>query len=83
VIVPQCFDLWFSVVVYIIQFVSARWLAAGTVCVLGTADANGEAALLRVIQRYAKETAHEPKVFCGTSPGAAHFGVLRVKRRRL
>lgn len=54
---------------------------AGTVCVLGRADKRGEAALSRVVARYAEENRHAPKVFSGSSAGASAFGSLRLQRR--
>ena len=48
--------------------------SGGTVAVLGLASA--EAAVSRVVQRYAAETGHAPYVFTGSSSGAAAFGVL-------
>lgn len=53
----------------------------GTVCVVGTADSKGEAALQRVTEQYASETGYEPQVFEGTSEGATKFGVLWVVKR--
>lgn len=54
---------------------------AGTVCVLGVAGPRGEAALQRVVQLYRQERRHEPKVFRGSSAGAAAFGYLVLRRR--
>ncbi len=55
---------------------------AGTVCVLGSADAAGEAALARVVERYAQSTGgYQAQVFSGSSPGATKFGVLRLRRK--
>lgn len=54
---------------------------AGTVCVLGVAGPRGEAALQRVVQRYSLERRYEPKVFRGSSAGAAEFGHLVLRRR--
>lgn len=53
----------------------------GTVCVLGVAGPRGEAALQRVVQRYSLERRYEPKVFRGSSAGAAEFGHLVLRRR--
>ena len=56
---------------------------AGTVCVLGSADSAGEAALARVVERYAQSTGgYRAQVFSGSSPGATKFGVLRLRRKR-
>ncbi|KAL4434317.1 hypothetical protein ABPG75_000758 [Micractinium tetrahymenae] len=54
----------------------------GTVCVLGVAGPRGEAAFQRVVQRYSQERRYEPKVFRGSSAGAAEFGHLVLRRRR-
>lgn len=53
---------------------------AGTVCVLGVAGPRGEAAFTRVVQRYSLERRYEPKVFRGSSAGAADFGYLVLRR---
>jgi L-arabinokinase len=54
----------------------------GTVCVLGVAGAAGEAALARVVERYAQSTGgYRAQVFRGSSPGAARFGALRLRRK--
>ena len=50
--------------------------SGGTVAVLG--DQTSRAAIERVVDRYAKETCHQPYVFSGSSPGALAFGSLRV-----
>ncbi|PSC73262.1 L-arabinokinase-like isoform X1 [Micractinium conductrix] len=55
--------------------------SGGTVCVLGVAGPRGEAALQRVVQRYSHERQYTPKVFRGSSAGAAAFGHLRLRRR--
>ncbi|GLC38948.1 hypothetical protein PLESTB_000464600 [Pleodorina starrii] len=49
----------------------------GTVCILGEAGPEGEAAVLRVVEAYERERGVEPgavKVFRGSSPGAADVG---------
>ena len=49
---------------------------------LGEAGPSGEAALARVVESYAQSTGgYRAQVFSGSSPGAAHFGVLRLRRR--
>jgi L-arabinokinase len=53
--------------------------SGGTVAVLGRADA--QSTVMEIAERYAGETAHAPQVFSGSSPGAAAFGHLRLKRR--
>ena len=53
---------------------------AGTVCVLAQASERGEGAVQQVVRRYAEETGHQPKVFQGSSAGAAQFGHLRLRR---
>lgn len=55
---------------------------AGTVCVLGSADSAGEAALARVVERHAQSTGgYRAYVYLGSSPGATKFGVLRLRRK--
>lgn len=55
-------------------------LFPGTVCILGQNDAEGEAALSRVIEKYSRETGgFQPPIFEGSSMGAAKFGALRVR----
>lgn len=53
--------------------------SGGTVCVLGRAGARGEAAVLRVVERYKRVMGGvEPYLFRGSGPGASAFGTLRV-----
>jgi galactokinase len=52
--------------------------SGGTVAVLGRADA--QASVINIAERYAQETGRAPQVFSGSSPGAATFGHLRLKR---
>lgn len=54
--------------------------SGGTVAVLG--DQTSRAAIDRVVDRYAKETGHQPYVFNGSSPGALAFGCLRFSIAR-
>ncbi len=51
--------------------------SGGTVAVLGRAEAQDAVEAIAV--RYAQETGHQPVVFAGSSPGAAAFGVLRLR----
>ena len=44
----------------------------GTVAVLGRRDASG--AIAHIVDAYEKETGYRPRVFAGSSPGAAAFG---------
>jgi hypothetical protein len=37
--------------------------------------------LLQLKQRYKQATGHSPYIFEGSSPGAAQFGHLRIRRR--
>lgn len=53
----------------------------GTVCVIGRADDEGEAAVQRVVQRYAEETGHVAQIFAGSSGGVIKFGALRLSRQ--
>lgn len=53
----------------------------GTVCILGEEGPEGEAAVARVVRRYAAERGVKPeevKVFRGSSPGAAEVGPMTV-----
>ena len=53
---------------------------AGTVCILGRDDKEGEEALARVVAAYSKETGgFAPTMFNGSSMGAAAFGRLRIR----
>ena len=54
--------------------------SGGTVCVLGDNSQQAADAVRSIAERYAKQTGHAPYVFRGSSPGAADFGFLRVKR---
>jgi galactokinase len=53
----------------------------GTVCILGVAGEAGEEAVQALVDSYAAETGHQPKVFSGSSLGASQFGHLRLCRR--
>lgn len=53
--------------------------SGGTVAVLGRADA--QATVLDIAERYATETGRTPQIFSGSSPGAAAFAHLGLKRR--
>jgi galactokinase len=53
--------------------------SGGTVAVLGRPEAASR--VREIAERYAMETGHPPVVFSGSSPGAAHFGHVRVRRR--
>ena len=56
---------------------------SGTVCVLGAAGEHGEAALQDILTQYAMSTGgYKAQVFSGSSPGAALFGHLRIRRRQ-
>jgi len=52
--------------------------SGGTVAVLGRADA--QSSVMEIAERYMSETARAPLIFSGSSPGAARFGHLRLKR---
>ncbi|KAI3438985.1 hypothetical protein D9Q98_001398 [Chlorella vulgaris] len=54
--------------------------SGGTVCILAAAGPRGDAAVQRIVQRYASESLYAPKVFQGSSAGAAEFGHLRLRR---
>jgi galactokinase len=51
--------------------------SGGTVAVIGRADA--EPAIVEIARDYANATGHRPYVFSGSSPGAAHSGVVRLR----
>lgn len=53
---------------------------AGSVCILGAATAEAEAAVQRIVSRYAEETGFKPYEFRGTSIGASRFGHVRAMR---
>lgn len=54
--------------------------SGGTAAVLGKKNAEAEAEIERVAAEYERQTGHRPHVFKGSSPGAAAFGVLRIKK---
>ncbi|HEU4834204.1 MAG TPA: galactokinase family protein [Pyrinomonadaceae bacterium] len=54
--------------------------SGGTVAVLG--DQTSRAAVERVAASYANETAHQPYIFNGSSPGCLAFGHLRLSNAR-
>mmetsp|Transcript_18960 Transcript_18960/g.52888 ORF Transcript_18960/g.52888 Transcript_18960/m.52888 type:complete len:390 (-) Transcript_18960:254-1423(-) len=53
--------------------------SGGTVCILGTSEPGGEAAVKQVQQEYQQRTGHHPLCFRRSSMGASTFGQLRVK----
>ena len=52
--------------------------SGGTVAVLARRGASAEEAVARIAEQYAAETGRAIKLFSGSSPGAASFGVLRL-----
>jgi galactokinase len=52
--------------------------SGGTVAILSRRDS--APVVERVTEKYAGETGHQPHVFCGSSPGSAEFGHLRLIR---
>ena len=52
--------------------------SGGTVAILARSDAGG--AVARVAELYRGQTGHAPIIFAGSSPGAARFGHLRLRR---
>ena len=54
---------------------------SGSVCILGAATAEAEAAVQRILSKYAEETGFNPYEFRGTSIGASRFGHIRLMRR--
>ncbi|KAI7840483.1 hypothetical protein COHA_005784 [Chlorella ohadii] len=55
----------------------------GTVGILAVAGPAGDAAVQRVVQRYAAETGGQPHLFQGSSSGAVAFGSLRIQRKSI
>jgi L-arabinokinase len=51
--------------------------SGGTVAILGRRGA--DEAVAAIAAEYAAETGHQPTIFAGSSPGAAQFGVLKLK----
>jgi L-arabinokinase len=56
--------------------------SGGTVCILGLATPEGQAAVEAVAAQYAAETGHVAKVFAGSSMGAADFRTIKVRRKQ-
>jgi L-arabinokinase len=52
--------------------------SGGTVAILGRREAHG--AVQQVADQYARLTGYRPLIFSDSSPGAAHFGHLRLKQ---
>jgi galactokinase len=52
--------------------------SGGTVAVLGRQEA--QSSVMEIAERYERATGRTPQVFSGSSPGAAAFGHLRLKR---
>jgi L-arabinokinase len=52
--------------------------SGGTVAVLARRDSGAEATVAAIAERYARDTGRTARVFSGSSPGAAAFGVLRL-----
>ena len=53
--------------------------SGGTVAVLGRREAR--ASVEEVAREYARRTVHQPLVISGSSPGAAEFGYLKLKKQ--
>lgn len=49
-------------------------------CILGAATEEGQAAVDAIAAEYRDATKHRPMVFEGSSPGAAAFGTLQIRR---
>ena len=71
-----------SVLCYCDFTTNVRLLHAGTVCILGEASPEAEAAVQRIVTRYRDSTGHSPHEFRGSSAGAASFGHLLLRRRQ-
>ncbi|RLN11821.1 hypothetical protein C2845_PM09G23270 [Panicum miliaceum] len=55
--------------------------SGGTVCVIGKNCARSSEEILEIQQRYKAATGYLPILFDGSSPGAAKFGYLKIRRR--
>lgn len=53
--------------------------SGGTVCIIGEACDEAEAAVARLLAEYTRRTGREPYVVTGSSIGAVEFGVRRVR----
>lgn len=51
----------------------------GTVCILGEAGPEAQAAVEKLVAQYSSEVGQAPKVFEGSSSGAVQFGHLVVR----
>ncbi len=51
--------------------------SGGTVAVLGAKGADEE--IQKIAERYERKTGYRPRIFSGSSPGAAEFGHLKLK----
>ncbi|KAF8772151.1 hypothetical protein HU200_006149 [Digitaria exilis] len=56
--------------------------SGGTVCVIGKNCARSSEEIAEIQQRYKAATGYLPILFDGSSPGAAKFGYLKIRRRR-
>ncbi|CAN6220188.1 unnamed protein product [Urochloa humidicola] len=55
--------------------------SGGTVCVIGKNCARSSEEIFEIQQRYKAATGYLPILFDGSSPGAAKFGYLKIRRR--
>ncbi|CAN6192994.1 unnamed protein product [Urochloa humidicola] len=55
--------------------------SGGTVCVIGKNCARSSEEIAEIQQRYKAATGYLPILFDGSSPGAAKFGYLKIRRR--
>ncbi|KAG0472232.1 hypothetical protein HPP92_016778, partial [Vanilla planifolia] len=56
--------------------------SGGTVCVIGRNCLRSSEEIFEIQQRYRSATGYLPFIFDGSSPGAAKFGYLKIRRRR-
>nr|CAB3494936.1 unnamed protein product [Digitaria exilis] len=56
--------------------------SGGTVCVIGKNCARSSEEIVEIQQRYKAATGYLPILFDGSSPGAAKFGYLKIRRCR-
>ncbi|RLM55829.1 L-arabinokinase-like isoform X1 [Panicum miliaceum] len=56
--------------------------SGGTVCVIGKNCARSSEEIVEIQKRYKAATGYLPILFDGSSPGAAKFGYLKIRRRR-
>jgi len=56
-------------------------VSGGTICVIGKNCSRSSEEIVEIQQRYKAATGYLPIPFDGSSPGAAKFGYLKIRRR--